>query len=336
MWKLIQGFILVSQTKKNKTMKNKFIYAVIAIAFIVMTATCLQGCSSKKSEDKIAAEKDVYYNAEKTDAKATSTPTEAGSMDKNESRGKGESTTSNDQLAKEVPLQDKQIAEKIPTKIIKQADVSFQVKNLEESRKAILTQVKRSGGYISSENQTNNNYQIENIMVIRIKSGGFDDLVDELLKQSINTESKKITADDVTEEYVDAVARLKSKKEVEKQYEEILKKAFSIYDILQVEQQLRMIREEIEAYEGKIKYLDDRVDYSTISLHFYEKQDYVAPPSNDSGFFYKMGKAFSGGWHIVLALFIGLTYLWPLVLALLIGLYFLLRFLRRNRNKKVK
>jgi hypothetical protein len=320
-------------------MKNKFIYTVIAIAFIVLSALSMQGCSSKKNEDKIVSETEAFYNAEKKDAKTTSTPTEAGAMDKDESKRKGESTANsneNDQVAKDVISQDNQIAEKIPTKIIKQADVSFQVKNMEDSRKAILTKVKKSGGYISSENQTNNSYQIENTMVIRIKSGGFDDLVDQLLKQSIYTESKKITADDVTEEYVDAVARLKSKKEVEKQYEEILKKAYSIYDILQVEQQLRMIREEIEAYEGKIKYLDDRVDYSTISLHFYEKLDYVAAPSNDSGFFYKMGKAFSGGWHIVLALFIGLAYLWPIILAMIIGLLFLLRYLRRSRNKKVK
>ena len=326
--------------KKFKTMKNKFVYAVIAIAFIVMTAMILQGCSSKKSEDKIVTEKDAYYNAEKTDAKTTATPVEEpGIMDKDEAGKKGgtnEKANANDQLAKEDISKNQQVAEKIPNKIIKKADVSFQVKNLDDSHKAILAEVKKSGGYISSENQTNNSYQIENTMVIRIKSGGFDDLVDQLLKQSIYTESKKITADDVTEEYVDAVARLKSKKEVEKQYEEILKKAYSIYDILQVEQQLRMIREEIEAYEGKIKYLDDRVDYSTISLHFYEKLDYVAAPTNDSGFFYKMGKAFSGGWHILLALFIGLAYLWPIILAILIGLYFLLRYLRRCRNKKVK
>lgn len=321
-------------------MKNKFVYAVIAIAFIVMSALIMQGCSSKNKEDKVTNEKETFYNAEKTDIKTTATPMEESSgVNKDRAGGKGvknENTNVSDKLVKETIPNDQQKAEKIPNKIIKKANVSFQVKNMEDSRKAILAEVKKSDGYISSENQTNNNYQIENTMVIRIKSGGFDDLVDQLLKQSIYTESKKITADDVTEEYVDAVARVKSKKEVEKQYEEILKKAYSIYDILQVEQQLRMIREEIEAFEGKIKYFDDRVEYSTISLHFYEKLDYVATPSNDSGFFYKMGKAFSGGWHIVLAMFIGLAYLWPIILAILIGLFFLLRYLRRIRNKKVK
>ena len=147
-------------------MKNKIFYAVIAIAFIVIAAISFQSCGSKKEEEKIVTEKEAYNNTEKSDAKATSTPTEAGSMDKNESRGKGESTTSidNDQLAKEVPSQNKQIAEKIPTKIIKQADVNFQVKNMEDSRKAILVEVKKSGGYISSENQTNKGRKLTKVI----------------------------------------------------------------------------------------------------------------------------------------------------------------------------
>lgn len=327
------------KNKKHKIMKTKIIHSIIAIAFILFTCIGMQSCGSKKESDNTVTE------IEKTEAlkqdKNEPTTSEAGSVNQDEAsyaKAKGvkdKATTTTDNLQRsqeEIPKEQAKV-EKIPNKIIKTADTKFQVKDMDDTRKTILSLVKKSNGYISSEFQTTNSYQIENTMVIRIKSDGFDNLVDEILKQSIYTDSKKITAADVTEEYVDLAARLKSKKEVEKQYAEILKKAYSIYDILQVEQQLRMIREEIDAFEGRLKYLDDRVDYSTINLNFYEKLDFVCSPSRESGFFYKMGKAFSGGWNVVLNIFIGLVYLWPFLLGIMIGLFFLLRYIKKSRKK---
>jgi len=283
---------------------------------------------NKPTEGESEAKKEQVSNSE-----ISSTPGQTSTNFEEKNAGASDKNTATNQSRADdkVPAEQKK-SEKIPSKIIKTADATFQVKNCDDSRKAIIDIVNKNGGYVSSENQTNNNYQIENTMIIRMKSDGFDNMLDLILKQSIYTESKKIIADDVTADYVDIQARLQSKKEVEKQYAEILKKAFTIYDILQVEQQLRQIREEIDAFEGRLKYYDDRVDYSTINLRFYEKLDYTPSPAANSGFFYKIGKAFNGGWHIILTFVIGLVYLWPFLIAIGVGLFFLIRYIKRGRK----
>lgn len=319
-------------------MKKLFVM-VIAIVFLIMGIFVFQSCQSRSVDEKNINKPAEGESGAKTDqvsnAEILSTPSQTSTNFEEKNAGAGDKTTATYQSRADdkVPAEQKK-SEKIPAKIIKTADAAFQVKNCDESRKAIIDIVKKSGGYVSSENQTNNNYQIENTMIIRMKSDGFDTMLDLILKQSIYTESKKIVADDVTADYVDIQARLQSKKEVEKQYAEILKKAYTIYDILQVEQQLRQIREEIDAFEGKLKYFDDRVDYSTINLRFYEKLDYTPSPSANSGFFYKLGKAFAGGWHIILTIIIGLAYMWPFIIALGVGLFFLIRYIKKGKKTK--
>jgi Flp pilus assembly protein TadB len=171
-------------------------------------------------------------------------------------------------------------------------------------------------------------------MVIRVKSESFDKLLHGILEQAVRIDNKTINAEDVTSEFVDAEARLKSKKEAEEQFALILKKANTINDILAVQEQLRAIREEIESYQGKLKYLNDKVNYCTVNIKFYEKSNYI--PSSESGFFYRVSKAFATGWQGVVAFFIGLIYLWPLLLIALLTLYFIRRMVRSRKARKLE
>jgi len=268
-----------------------------------------------------------------------------GLHEENRSKAPGEVSGSTETMNNEVsggtppPTEDKiesknAVVEKVPSKIIKTADIRFQVKKYDESRNKILALVKQSEAYIQSENQTNYNTSIENIIVIRVKSDGFDKLVDQLILESIYTDSKKIVADDVTEQFVDIQARLKSKKEVEIQYLELLKKAKTIYEILQVQQYIRTIREEIDSFEGRLKYMNDRSAYSTINLTFYEKIPVTYAPSPEKSFLNRVNKAFSGGWDALLTFFVVIIALWPLWLIAGLTLFIVIRIIRRRRRNK--
>jgi hypothetical protein len=195
--------------------------------------------------------------------------------------------------------------------LLKTADISYQVESFEASRKAILAIVNRSKAVVSSENQTNDGYRLTNTTTIRVDAPNFDSLVEALMTESIYVEHKIINAEDVTEEFVDLTARMKSKKEVEAQYAEILKKARTINEILEVTEYLRAIREEIESVEGRLKYINDRVSYSTITLTYYETLDVVSQQP-DRTFGSRMGEAFSWGWNGLVGFFLGIIYLWPL------------------------
>jgi len=319
-------------------MKTKILISIVIAAFITGSMQ-LAGCSSadKKTEQDMDVSNTTTLEKEKGETFYDAPASEATDQYKDKSGASGK--TSNEQAITTTSTVDaekidvKKAAEtKIPSKIIKTADISFQIKDIKDARTKIVDIVQKSGAYISTENQATNSYTITNDMTIRIKPEGFDDLVGKLIELSIYTDYKKISSQDVTADYVDTEARLKSKREVETRYTEILKKAQTTYDILQVQEKLNQISEEIDAAEGKLKYMNDQVQFSTINLHFYEKLDFQ--PAPESGFFYKLGKAFSGGWHALQMFLIALIYLWPLWIIAAAVVYLVLWLIKRGKRKK--
>lgn len=217
------------------------------------------------------------------------------------------------------------------TMLMKEGSMGCMMEDYIKGRQQIETLVKQYGGYISSESEMKEAYRISNDLVIRIGSDKFDALMDAIAKLAVNVDFKRITATDVTEEYVDIETRLKTKKEVEKRYVEFLSRAKSIEEVLKVENELRIIREEIEAREGRLKFLKDRVSYSTINLNIYQNLDYSGPIAQKPGFFNKITKSFKAGWSGILNGIVGFVYLWPLWLVIAV-VFFIIKRQRNRRN----
>ena len=94
-------------------------------------------------------------------------------------------------------------------------------------------------------------------------------------------------------------------------------------EILQIEKQIGELRADIEATEGRLNYLSDRVAMSSLTITFYE---YV-PAEN--AFATKFREGFRSGWENLIWFFVGLTHLWPF---LLIGMAILLIMRRSPRR----
>ena len=221
---------------------------------------------------------------------------------------------------------------KIAEKIKKTANIDISVDDYKVARTAIEKIVKSGNGYIGGENEQNSTYSISNSMTIRVSNKDFDAMVGNLSSVASHVNSKNIYMEDVTAQFVDITARLKTKKEVEKRYLDLLQKAVKVSDIIEVEEQLRVIREEIEAKEGELKYLNDQVDYSTIILSLHQNFEYA--PEETPGFFGRMGHAFGNGWNGFLSFLIGIVYTWPVWLILGVLTYFLFKFIKRQMKKK--
>ncbi len=210
-------------------------------------------------------------------------------------------------------------------RIIKEGEISFETSDNNETRKLINKLVNDYKGYISQDNVTDQKYRIENRMTIRVPSEKFDDLLEKITETNKPIESKNIIATDVTEEYVDIEARLKTKKELENRYKILLNRATTVDDILKIEKQIGELRSEIESIEGRFKYLNDRISYSTLTIVFYERTN------SSFGFSSKFSQALKNGWDNVLWVLIGLVNLWPFLIILATVFIVLLR---KRRNKK--
>jgi len=215
---------------------------------------------------------------------------------------------------------------KVERKIIKESWIRFEVEKYAEAMVEIKGIISEHHGYISQENESSSDYSLNNSLSIRVPAGDFDALVDKLVTVAVKVDSKSINARDVTEEFIDIEARLNTKREVEKRYLALLNDARTITDILAVEEKLRIIREEIESKEGRLKYLNDQVSLSTIHLDVYQELTF------EPGFKFlkKIGTALKGGWKGLLKVLVGLIHIWPLLIIVTVVLI----WLNRRRKKK--
>lgn len=238
---------------------------------------------------------------------------------------KGEDLPQQPNLEQENRLSNDEIT-KIGKKIIKTADLSIETKDYQKTISEIKNTLKKFDCYIQQENENNYENNIVTTIVIKVKNTQFDSLVNQILASpQTNINSKNIYISDVTEQYIDYYIRVKNKKLTEEQYQQILKKAKTVSEILEVQKYLNEVRTEIETFEGKLKYIDYQVKYSTINLTInYSK------PSNFSSFGELIVEALKGGWIGIKYVTLGIIALWPVWLILGIIFYF------RKKRKKQK
>ncbi|MBC7864720.1 MAG: DUF4349 domain-containing protein [Bacteroidia bacterium] len=224
----------------------------------------------------------------------------------------------------------------VQKQIIQTADIKIQVKSLDHSADTIDLIVKKYGAYISTANQQTSNGVAEGRMCIRVRQENFSALIKDLMKQSVFTNFKNIRTDDVSAEYVDIESRLKTKKEVEARYMEILRnKARTIGEVLQAENEIRVVHEEIEAKTGRLNLLKDQVAYSTINLEFYQQTVFTNEPAKvEESYVSDLGTAFGTGWTFIKKMVLVLTYIWPFYIFLFV-LYLVLRRYVFTKPKKM-
>ncbi len=314
---------------------NPFLFKSLIAATMLLTACngSFNSSAEEKNKDVLTetVDKEVSLASSANGAFSATKGTVGTAAPADEAEKTGANADATAATNQQPVLQSSVAAEKIPEKIKKTADIDLTVEDYKAAREAIGKIIASGHGYIGGENEQNSTYNITNRMLIRVTNKDFDAMVGNLSGIAGHVNSKNIYTEDVTAQFVDLTARLKSKKEVEERYLDLLKKAGKVGEILEVEEQLRVIREEIEAKEGELKYLNDQVDYSTINLNFH--QDFEYKPADSPGFFERIGNAFGNGWNGFLSFLVGLVYAWPMVLVLVIGGWFLYKFIKKQLRK---
>lgn len=219
----------------------------------------------------------------------------------------------------------------IPRQIIRNATLRFRVRDFVESTARIERAVAQVGGLIASSTETKREAQLQNDVIVRVPAARLDTFLVLVLRESIYTETKSITAEDVTKRYVDTEARIRSKKATEEKYLQLLKQATSVKDVLEVEQQLAQMREDIEAQEAVFRELKNDIAQSTVTLTYYEQTEASLNP--EEPFYVRIGQNLADGLGLLSSAFIGFFYVLPLLLVL-VGLGWVVVRWRRGRRAR--
>jgi hypothetical protein len=213
-------------------------------------------------------------------------------------------------------------------KLIKEGELSFETSDMDKTTALIHKAVKDTKGYIAKETHDNYGERARINLLIRVPQDRFDELVNSIASSADTLDRKNIETKDVTEEYVDTQARLKTRLSLENRYRQLLGQANKMDDILKIEKQLGGIREEIEAAEGRLKYLNDRVEFSTLTVTYYQRV------SAARGFGQKFADALKDGWSYFAAFFIALAQLWPFIVIVAVVVVIVRRFRKKKPEAK--
>ncbi|MDR0474772.1 MAG: DUF4349 domain-containing protein [Treponema sp.] len=142
------------------------------------------------------------------------------------------------------------------------ASLELSVKNTGVTREILLDQVKNNNGFIVRET--------ENYIATRIPAENMENFIN-VARTLGKIENETKTGTDITDQYRDNVIRLENIKNIRDRYLALLEKANTVSDILGIEKELERINIEIDLLEGKIKYAESSVAYSSITIRFREK-----------------------------------------------------------------
>ncbi|MDI1232969.1 MAG: DUF4349 domain-containing protein [bacterium] len=218
-------------------------------------------------------------------------------------------------------------------KIVKDGTMGIKTDNIAESKKRFDALLKTLNAYYELEDLQNNDAQIRYELKIRIPAENFEKLISGIESGGDEITNKNIQARDVTEEYLDIATRLENKRAYMKRYQELLTKAQKIEDILSIDENIRTLQEEIESSEGRLKFLNDQVAFSTLTITLFKTKEYVYKPAQKDKFTERIKSALSNGWSGLVDFIVGLFVIWPWLLILFIAYKMIRRILKRMKNK---
>ncbi len=181
-------------------------------------------------------------------------------------------------------------------------DVRIPLGTFDAKRSQIRAIAAELGGYVSSGESHVEQYDDDRYAVgwvtLRIPSDRFEDAVDRVERLGDRV-SSSLSSQDVTEEYVDLEGRLNFWVQQEEFYSRLLNEAETIDDLVTIQSRMQEVLLNIEQIEGRLRYLDARTSFATLTVGLTEVPDILQPP--DEGDRNPIQEAFEQAGDVLLA-----------------------------------
>ncbi|MBS1796935.1 MAG: DUF4349 domain-containing protein [Acidobacteria bacterium] len=226
-------------------------------------------------------------------------------------------------------------------KIVRNADLQLESDAPADAQQKITAIAEGKGGFVLESQQSSSDVRVTTrdvvTMTVRVPASKFEEALEEIRKTASRVIVESVKSDDVTEDFIDTESDLKAKRALEAQFLEIMKRANTVEDALEVQRELGDVRSEIEKLEGHKRFLENQTSLSTIKVRV---QTPAAISANSTGFFYRLQEAFGKGFDIALNFILGLVSvviaLLPFLLLIVLPIVLIIRYLvkkgRKNRT----
>lgn len=177
--------------------------------------------------------------------------------------------------------------------VIRTGQTSIEVDSLERAVSQVRLLAGRIGGYVANTTMQTGKGQLRSASLeVKIPADRFDDGLGGLAGLG-KLESVNVNAEDVGEEFTDVTARMGNARRLEARLIDLLAtRTGKLKDVLDVERELARVREEIDRYEGRLRYLRAHAVLSTLTIYVHEPLPVVGHAGSSV-----MGEAFKQAWR---------------------------------------
>lgn len=163
--------------------------------------------------------------------------------------------------------------------IVKTARMEIAVgdQGLDRSRSEVRDTVDRAGGFIESSERSPRSATL----TVRIPVARFEAVLDRF-EDLGEVRQQSVSGEDVSAELVDLEARLRHWQAQEAVLLELMEQATSVSESIEVRRELVPVQETIERLEGRLRVLEDDVEFSTVNLFLVDPEvDLPEAPDTD-------------------------------------------------------
>jgi hypothetical protein len=213
--------------------------------------------------------------------------------------------------------------------LIRTGTAAIQVDSLEAGIGQLRALALRLGGLVGNTAITSGAEEARTATVeLRIPSASFDRAVSGLAPIG-RVEAVNVTAEDVGEEFTDVTARVANARRLETRLLDLLERRTGrLEDVLSVERELARVREEIERYEGRLRYLRTRASISVLTITLHEPGAVLGRPGERP-----IRDAFGQAWRNLVGLIAGIIAASGVLIPLALLGYLLWRAFRWMRRR---
>jgi len=217
--------------------------------------------------------------------------------------------------------------------VIKSATLHLVVKNIEDTIRDISRYAEEKGGWVVKSNVEEKDGVPVGEISVRVPAKDFEESLSFIRKLGERVIFEEVKGQDVTEEYVDLQAQLRNLQAAESQLLKIMGRAGKISDVMDVFNELKSVREEIERIKGKIQYLEQSSAMSTINVKLALSEELLPiPPAQKWRPIYVAKRA----WRSVVLILRGISYLiiWVAILGVIwVPIVGIVWWMRKNKGK---
>lgn len=164
--------------------------------------------------------------------------------------------------------QDVDVQPSLERKITKDVSLVIIVPDVEDAVSRIQEMVEGVDGYIQNANIWQESERMQGTLTLRLPVERLDEIL-QRLENFGRVVRKNIKGKDVTEEYeeyYDAVARKTTLESQEKRILELINKANTVSEMLEIDNELTRIRSQIESLQTRLKVLDSLTNLATVNI----------------------------------------------------------------------